>query len=116
MRDLQPSDLGVLLSVFAVLLIFFGIEFRISRRSARRHRGRALLYAAMSLVGEAATAIALVLTWVSLFLPPEAKGVDTVLVFAPGSVAVLCAVVLTVESVTERFVALSSTKRDARDG
>ncbi len=116
MRDLQPSDLGVLLSVFAVLLIFFGIEFRISRRSARRHHGRALIYAAMSLVGEAATAVALVLTWISLFLPPEAEAVDTALVFAPGSVAVLCAVVLTVESVTERFITLSAMKRERRDG
>lgn len=115
MRDLEPSDLGVLLSVFAVLLIFFGIEFRISRRSAKKHHRRALIYAAMSLLGEAATAVAFVLTWVSLFLPPDTEGVDTVLVFVPGSIAVLCAVILTVESVTERLVALSALRAQARE-
>lgn len=107
MRELDPLDLGVLLSVFAVLLIFFGIDFRVSRREAKRHQRSALLFAGVGLLGEAMTAIALVLTWVSLFLPPEAERIDTLLVFVPGSVAMLCAVVLTVETVTGRVLGLA---------
>ncbi len=106
MRDLDPMDLGVLLSVFAVLLLFFGIDFRVSRSAARRHQRRALAFVSVSLLGEAATAIALVLTWVSLFLPVAAEQIDTLLVFVPGSIAISCAVVLTVESVVSRLIAL----------
>lgn len=111
MRELDALDLGVLLSVFAVLLIFFGIDFRVSRRSAHRHRERALLFTGVSLLGEVATVVALILTWVALFLPPEAEGIDTVLVFVPGSIAILCAVVLTVESVTARTLGLLGRDR-----
>lgn len=106
MRDLDPVDLGVLLSVFAVLLIFFGIDFRVSRGAARRHQRRALAFVSLSLLGEAATAIALVLTWVSLFLPAAAEQIDTLLVLIPGTVAIGCAVVLTVESVVSRLIGL----------
>lgn len=106
MRDLDPMDLGVLLSVFAVLLLFFGVDFRISRGAGRRYRRRAVAFVSLSLLGEAATAIALVLTWVSLFLPAAAEHIDTLLVFVPGSIAIGCAVVLTVESVVSRLIAL----------
>ncbi len=110
MRELDPNDLGLLLSVFAVLLIFFGIDFRVSRRAARKHQRSALFFAALSLLGEGATAVALVLTWVSLFLPPEAESIDTLLVFVPGSIAMLCAVVLTVETVVGRIAGLSARR------
>lgn len=106
MRELQAADLGVLLSVFAVLLIFFGIDFRVSRGQALRHRGRALLFACISVLGEAATALALALCWVAMFLPPEAQGVDTVLVFVPGTLAIICAVILTGEVVSSRVAKL----------
>jgi small-conductance mechanosensitive channel len=107
MRDLDPNDLGLLLSVFAVLLIFFGIDFHISRTDAARHRRRAVLFAVISVIGEATAALALVLTWVAIFLPLEAQSIDTLLVFVPGSIAMLCAVVLTGEVVTMRLLALS---------
>ena len=103
MRDLTPDDLGILLSVFAVLLIFFGIDFRVSRTDATRHKRRALVFAFISLIGNAATAIGLILTWVALILPDESELVDTFLVFVPGSIAFLCALVLTGEVVTSRF-------------
>lgn len=115
MRELDPLDLGVLLSVFAVLLIFFGIDFRVSRRSAHRYRGRALLFTSISLLGEVATVVALILTWIALFLPPEAESVDTLLVFVPGSLAILCAVVLTVESVGGRALGLLGRDQGTTD-
>lgn len=102
MRQLDVADLGVLLSVFALLLIFFGIDFRVSRREATRHRRRALVFTVLSVVGETTTAVALILTWVALFLPPEAESIDTWLVFIPGSIAIACAVALTGEVVTAR--------------
>lgn len=102
MRQLDVADLGVLLSVFALLLIFFGIDFRVSRREATRHRRRALVFTVLSVVGETTTAVALILTWVALFLPPEAESIDTWLVFIPGSITIVCAVALTGEVVTTR--------------
>lgn len=115
MRDLDPNDLGLLLSVFAVLLIFFGIDFRISRSDATRHRRRALTFAVVSVIGEASAAVALVLTWVAMFLPVEARFIDTLLVFIPGTVAVICAVLLTGEVVTTRVLGLRQRRhRGAR--
>ena len=108
MRDLDPVDLGVLLSVFAVLLLFFGFDFRVSRSISRRHQRRAVFFVSLSLLGEAATAIALVLTWVSLFLPAAAESIDTLLVFIPGTVSIGCAVALTVETVISRLIGLRS--------
>lgn len=107
MRDLTPDDLGVLLSVFVLLLIFFGIDFRMSRSDATRHKKRALVYAVICLIGEVFTALALILTWVALFLPNSAEWIDTLLVFVPGSVAMVCAVILTGEVVASRVRGIS---------
>ena len=115
MRELTADDLGILLSVFAVLLIAFGIDFRLSRRTATRHHRRAVVFAVVSLVGELATAVALVLTWVALWSPAAWERIDDLLVFIPGSIAVLCAVVLTVETVIARFGAIM-TARQPGDG
>ncbi|SDH26942.1 hypothetical protein [Microbacterium pygmaeum] len=106
MRELSAADLGMLLSVFAVLLIAFGIDFHVSRRSARQHRGRALFFVGVSLVGEAMTALALVLTWIALWSPAAWEQIDDLLVFIPGSIAVLCAVVLTGEKTVGRVLAV----------
>lgn len=111
MRELTPDDLGILLSVFAVLLIFFGIDFRLSRSDATRHRRRTLAFAIISVVGNASTAIALVLTWIALFLAPEAEQIDTWLVFIPGSIAIACAVILTAEVATSRATRLGWERR-----
>jgi hypothetical protein len=111
-RDLDALDFGVLLSVFAVLLIFFGIDFRVSRAAVRRHQRRAMVFAGLSLLGEVATAFALVMTWVALFLPPEAERIDTMLVFVPGSLAVACAVILTVQSALARLTGLGAGDPD----
>ena len=102
MRDLTPDDIGVLLSVFVLLLIFFGIDFRMSRTDTTRHKKRSLVFAVICLVGEAFTVLALILTWVALFLPDSAEWIDTLIVFVPGSVAMVCAVILTGEVVASR--------------
>lgn len=106
MRELTSADLGILLSLFAVLLIAFGIDFRMSRRSARLHRSRAVTFSLIGLVGELSTALALVLTWVALWSPRAWEAIDDLLVLVPGSIAVLCAVTLTVESVFARVATI----------
>lgn len=111
MRELTPDDLGILLSVFAVLLIFFGIDFRVSRRVAQLYKRRAFTFAVISVIGEGTTAIALVFTWVALFLPPEAQSIDTMLVFVPGSISMVCAVILTGQVVTGRLGNLARASR-----
>lgn len=110
MRELTPDDLGILLSVFAVLLIAFGIDFRMSRRSALRHHRRAVAFAIVSVTGELMTAIALVLTWVALWSPEAWERIDNLLVFVPGSIAIVCAVILTIETVTVRLGGILSTR------
>ncbi len=77
MRDLTPNDLGVLLSVFAVLLLAFGADFHFSRRIAKRHKLSARIFMTVNVVGELATAVALVLTWVACGVRPPGNGSTT---------------------------------------
>lgn len=116
MRELTSGDLGLLLSVFVLLLIAFGVDFHVSRKQAERHHARALVFTVTSLVGEASTAIALVLTWVALWSPAAWERIDNLLVFIPGSIAVLCAVTLTIEAVAGRVVGLWRSSRPDPDG
>ncbi len=102
MRDLTADDFGVLLSVFAVLLLAFGADFHFSRRMAKRHKLSARLFMTVNVVGELATAIALVLTWVALWSPAAWERIDDLLVFVPGCIAMLCVVTLAVETVVTR--------------
>lgn len=107
MRDLNADDLGVLLSVFVVLLIFFGVDFHITRKRTQLPTRSTKAFAVVSAIGEGATGIAIILTWISLFLPDEFRIIDTWLVFIPGSIAILCALILTIEVVTHRVRQLS---------
>lgn len=109
MRDLTADQLAVLLSVFAVLLVAFGIDFHLSRRAALRHRRGAITFAVVSLIGEFATAIALVLTWVAVWSPTAWERIDNMLVFVPGSLAMLCAVIITAEKAIGRVIAIVRT-------
>lgn len=115
MRELSADDLGVMLSVFAVLLIAFGIDFHISKHSIRDHRRGAIVFSVVSLIGESATAIALVLTWVALWSPVAWARIDDLLVFVPGTVAMFCAVVLTGEKAVSRVLRIAMIK-SARGG
>jgi uncharacterized membrane protein YjjP (DUF1212 family) len=112
-RELTSGDLGVLLSVFVLLLIAFGVDFHVSRKQAARHHTRVLAFTVISLIGEAATAIALLLTWVALWSPAAWEHIDNLLVFVPGSVAMLCAVTLTIETVAGRVAGLWRSARSA---
>ncbi|GAA3034310.1 hypothetical protein GCM10010528_13990 [Gordonia defluvii] len=103
MRDLTPDDLGLLLSLFAVLLLAFAANFHYSPRMVRRHSRAAMVFAVVNFVGEASTVIALMLTWVALWSPRAWERIDDLLVFIPGSIAIACAVFLTFESVWARI-------------
>ncbi|GED98507.1 hypothetical protein [Gordonia crocea] len=103
MRELSSDDLGLLLSVYAVLLLAFAANFHFSSKMVQRHRKAAIVFVVASFLGEAATVIALLLTWVALWSPRAWERIDNLLVFIPGSVAIACAVFLTFESVWARI-------------
>lgn len=102
MRELDANDLGLLLSVYAVLLLAFAANFHLSAGAVRQHRRAAILFTAANFVGEVSTVVALLLTWVALWSPRAWERIDNLLVFIPGSMAITCAVVLTFVSVWAR--------------
>lgn len=109
MRELTTDDLGLLLSVFAVLLIAFGIDFHFSTKATAKHRKATWFIGIVTLVGELMTALALVLTWVALWSPAAWDAIDNLLVFIPGSISILCAVILTVDKIAVRLERLRRT-------
>jgi len=110
-RELTTDDLGLLLSVFAVLLIAFGIDFHFSTKAVTKHRRATWFYAIVTLIGELMTAVALVLTWVALWSPAAWEAIDNLLVFIPGTIAIVCAVILTLDKITARLERLKRTLR-----
>ncbi|GAA3963339.1 hypothetical protein [Gordonia caeni] len=115
-RELNNDDLGLLLQVFAVLLLAFAANFHFSRKSVRRHRKAAIAFVILNFVGELATVIAMLLTWVALWSPTAWEQIDDLLVFIPGSIAIVCAVALTIESVYARAVHIVRVERLDRLG
>lgn len=114
MRTLTADDLGLLLSVFAVLLLAFAANFHFSRKAVRRHRVAAISFVVLTFVGELSTVVALLLTWVALWSPAAWDRIDDLLVFVPGTLSMLCAVLLTVESVGSRIEhILRAERKDA---
>lgn len=116
MRELNTDDLGLLLSLFAVLLLAFAANFHFSRKAVRRHRKAAITFVVLNFVGELSTVIAMMLTWVALWSPVAWERIDDLLVFIPGSIAIVCAVVLTIESVYARAVHIVRVERMDRMG
>ena len=112
MRELSSDDLGNLLSLFAVMLLAFAANFHYSRKNARRHRGWATFSVTVNFFGEVMTVIALLLTWVALWSPYAWEQIDDMLVLVPGSIAVLCAVILTFESVAARTLNILDVDRE----
>lgn len=112
MRELTTADLGMLLSVFAVLLIAFGIDFHFSAKGASRHRRARWFFGIVTLIGELMTALALVLTWVALWSPAAWEAIDDMLVFVPGSIAIACAVMLTIDKIVARLERLRAAGRE----
>jgi len=110
MRALTADDLGVLLSFFVVLLIFFSVDIHLRRA---RHAASATppttgmrFFALLSAAGALVSAVALLLSWIALFLPEDSALIDVTFVFVPGSLAILCAVVLCIEVVARRALTL----------
>ncbi len=93
-----------LISFLAVLLVFFSIDVR-SRDSDASKPWHAHLFEWASRIGGVATAVALTLGWVDLFLPDESSPIHVMFVAAPGSLAVLCAIVLGLEMLWQRWEA-----------
>ncbi|GAB08989.1 hypothetical protein GOARA_026_00190 [Gordonia araii NBRC 100433] len=114
MRELTSDDLGLLLSVYAVLLLAFAANFHFSPKSVRRHRRAAMVFAIVNFIGEASTAIALLLTWVALWSPRAWERINDLLVFVPGSLAIVCAVFLTFESVWARIKRIAEVGFEAQ--
>jgi len=106
MRELTVVEFGVLLSLFAVLLVAFSADFHLSRRTVRRHRRAAVAFAVVSLVGESATALAMVLTWIALRSEVAWEALADQWVLVPGTIAVGCALILTAEKVVRRAISI----------
>ncbi|MEZ5209501.1 hypothetical protein [Gordonia sp. (in: high G+C Gram-positive bacteria)] len=115
MRDLTPDDFGILLSLFAVLLLAFAANFQFSSKAVRRHRKVAIAFVVVNFIGEISTVIALLLTWVALWSPKAWEQIDDLLVLLPGSLAIVCGVVLTIESVIARALHIIHAERKARE-
>lgn len=105
--ELDSMHLGGLLGFFVTLLLFFGVEFHLTRRRTSQVARGVVAWAVVSAIGEGATAVGLLATWLTMFLPPDAEVVDTWVVFVTGSVAAGCAVLLTAETVIKRTIAVS---------
>lgn len=103
MRQMPSADMVSLISFLGVFLIFFSIDVR-SRDATASKPWHAHLFEWASRIGGIATALALALGWVDLFLPDESSPIHVALVAAPGSVAVLCAIVLGLEMLWQRWV------------
>ncbi|MPV48967.1 MULTISPECIES: hypothetical protein [unclassified Pseudactinotalea] len=94
MRHMPSSELVSLISFLAVLLIFFSIDIR-SRTPGDQWHARLFEYS--SRIGGISTAAALTLGWVDMFLPDDSERIHVALVAIPGSLGVLCAIILGVE-------------------
>src|SRR5690606_17435050 len=108
MRELSTDDLGLLLSVFAVLLVAFGVDFHLSKRAVERHRRGGIVFSVVSLIAEITTAIALVLSWVALWSPAAWARIDDLLVFIPGTISMLGAVILSGEKALNRLITIAA--------
>ncbi|WP_290852700.1 hypothetical protein [Gordonia sp. (in: high G+C Gram-positive bacteria)] len=111
MRELTTDEFGILLSLFAVLLLAFSADFHFSRKTIARHRVQAIVFVSINLLGELATVVAMMLTWVALWSPSAWERINDLLVLVPGSIAIVCAVTLTLESV---YMRVSSIVAGAR--
>lgn len=116
MRDLTTDDLGLLISLFAVLLISFAIDFGVSKRAMRKHRRSVMFFGLVALVGEVTSALTIVLCWVALWSPAAWERIDNRLVFSAGTIAILCAVILTIDKGIARVEALRHHRSQAAEG
>lgn len=101
MRHMPSSEMVSLIAFLAVLLIFFSIDIR-SREPGDEDPWHARMFEWTSRVGGLSTALALTLGWVDLFLPDEGSPIHVAMVAVPGSIGVICAVVLGLEMLWQK--------------
>lgn len=95
MRTLAAEEMIGFISFLAVLLIFFAIDIR--SRDTDRDLWHELLFEYTSRVGGISAAVALALGWIAVFLDNPTSVIHVALMAIPGSVSVLCAIVLGIE-------------------
>ena len=88
-------------SFLAVLLVFFSIDIK-SRDQDDSDPWHMQLFEWTGRIGGVATAIALALGWIDLFLPDNGSPIHVALVAVPGSVGVACAILLGIEMLWQR--------------
>lgn len=110
--DISQENLGVVLSLFAVLIVSFGIDFRFSRASALLHPKLTRFFLWITVIGEVSAALALLLTWVAVWSPATWETIDDKLVLVPGTVAILCVLILTIKTVLSHFAEVNGTDDD----
>lgn len=110
--DISQENLGVVLSLFAVLIVSFGIDFRFSRTAALLHPRWTRFFLWVTVIGEVSAALALMLTWVAVWSPRTWERLDDKLVLIPGTVAIVCVLVLTIKTVMGHFAEVNGTTSD----
>lgn len=100
MRSMPSSEMVSLISFLAVLLVFFSIDIKSRRTDADAWHEH--LFEWTSRLGGVATAVALALGWIDLFLPDDGSPIHVAFVAVPGSFGVGCAIVLGLEMLWQR--------------
>jgi len=98
---MPSSELVSLISFLAALLIFFSIDVR-TRNAQDDAPWHSHLFSWASRLGGVSTALALTLGWVDLFLPDESSPIHVAFVAVPGTLGVLCAIVLGIEMLWQK--------------
>ncbi len=95
MRILAAEEMIGFISFLAVILVFFAIDIR--SRDTDRGLWHELLFEYTSRIGGISAAVSLAAGWVFVFTESPTGVVHLVLLATPGTISVLCAIVLGVE-------------------
>lgn len=93
--ELQRDQLVELAGLLVTLLIFFSIDAKY--RFNRKASSTKTLFRLSSISGGIATVVALAVVWVEQFLPEDNTSIHVLAYFVPASLAILAAVVLSIE-------------------
>ncbi|MGO3734905.1 MAG: hypothetical protein ACTJFR_07150 [Canibacter sp.] len=95
MRELTPDQLLDAAALIVTLLIFFSIDAKFRfRKDARRVREE---FRIVTIIGGLSSAVALVVVWINLFIPDDMDRIHMLTYFVPSSIAILSALVLSLE-------------------
>lgn len=96
MRDVLPTEMMDFLALFAVLFFFFSLDIR-NRVVEDDDPWHQHLFSWMPRIGGVSIALAIALCWINLFAPDDNPIIHVWMVAVPGSIAVLCTIVLGLE-------------------